>query len=99
MLCESIFAVAFVEHAHVVRPGAGGDLAGIRWRVEACFSVVDCTGRGDASGKIRMAPCGRSPFHQRSVHAHRDGEFLPVERYRPQDARWPQTGHGKNGYV
>ncbi len=53
---ESIVARAFVEYAHVVCPGAGGDLAGIRWRMETCIPAIDCTGRGDATGKIRRRP-------------------------------------------
>src|SRR5437660_88905 len=76
-----------------------GDLAGIRWGVEACFSTVDCTGRGDAAGKIHMAPCGTSPLHQRSVHAYCDREFRSVERNRSQDACGPQRGREENGYV
>ncbi len=47
-LClSSTVAVAFVEHAHVVRSDAGG--SGRIQESGGMFSAVDCTARGDAS--------------------------------------------------
>jgi hypothetical protein len=38
--------------------------------------------RGYARGKIRLAPRAGRALHQRSLHAHCDGEFLSAKRHR-----------------
>src|SRR5580700_10621516 len=60
--------------------GPGRDLAGLRRRVEACVSAIDCPGGSHARGQIRVAASEGGALDQRSVHAHRGCKFLPTER-------------------
>src|SRR5580658_5826563 len=64
------------------------------------FAAIDRTGGSDAGREIRLAAGARRAIRERSLHAHRVGELLSVERNRSEKAGRHdvgQFGKDRNG--
>src|SRR6185437_11166946 len=49
--------------------------------------------------QVCMASGTRCPLHQRGLHAHCDGQLLPAQCHRPQDAARSQAGRRKDHHL